>query len=358
MNTFTNILKRGAVTVLFLMTVTFFAHAQDEGTFSFSGSVDTYFRYNLNADNSPVDYDSDGDGEIDDTYYAAPGSSFANKPGFSLGMVNLIAAYDAEKVGFVGDLVFGPRGSEAVFLSTGSANIVNQLYVYWKVTKKLTLTMGNFNTFLGYEVISPTGNFNYSTSYMFSNGPFSHTGLKADIDLGNGLSLMAAVMNPTDATEFNPTNDYVGGAQLGYTNEKGGAWLNTVFSDGSFQIDLTTGWDVTETVYVGANATSASDSFFGAALYLQNSFTESFALGLRGEYFGDKGLGVLTKDESKDESVIDLTLSANYSIGNLTLIPEIRLDSYSEEDVVISDLPAGETTSSLSSFLLAAVYAF
>ncbi len=45
----------------------------------------------------------------------APGTSFANRPGFALGMANLIASYEGEKVGFVADLVFGPRGEEAVF---------------------------------------------------------------------------------------------------------------------------------------------------------------------------------------------------------------------------------------------------
>ena len=47
----------------------------------------------------------------------------------------------------------------------------------------MTVTLGNFNTFLGYEVISPAANFNYSTSYMFSYGPFSHTGMKLDFSV-------------------------------------------------------------------------------------------------------------------------------------------------------------------------------
>ena len=98
------------------------------------------------------------------------------------------------------DLVFGPRGEDAVFLSGtlrpgGSSNIVNQLYVYWNVTKKITLTMGNFNTFLGYEVISPIDNYHYSTSYLFSYGPFSHTGIKSDIVLTEDWSLMLAYLN-------------------------------------------------------------------------------------------------------------------------------------------------------------------
>ncbi|MEP0710422.1 MAG: outer membrane beta-barrel protein, partial [Algoriphagus sp.] len=164
---------------------------------TFSGSVDAYFRTNFNGPNKGENFQS-------------PATSFANLPGFSLGMANIIATYQGEKVGAVADLVFGPRGEDAVFGSplyaggmAGSSQIVNQLYVYWNVSDVVTLTMGNFNTFLGYEVISPTANFNYSTSYMFSYGPFSHTGLKADFALSDNWSLMAAVMNPTDMTEFN-----------------------------------------------------------------------------------------------------------------------------------------------------------
>ena len=124
---------------------------EDEPTFSVAGSIDTYFRSN--------DY--------------APGTSFANKPGFALGMANVILSYEGEKSGFVADFVYGPRGVEAVFNSSGSSNIVNQLYAYLNVSDNFTLTLGNWNTFLGYEVISPVANFNYSTSYMFSYGPFS-----------------------------------------------------------------------------------------------------------------------------------------------------------------------------------------
>ena len=137
-----------------LLAASFIGTAQEkeEKTFSLSGSVDTYFRGNISG------------GEYD----TAPGSSFANQPGFALGMINLVAAYEGEKVGFVADMVYGPRGVDAVFNSVGNSSIVNQLYAYWNVSDKVTLTIGNFNTFLGYEVISPTANFNYSTSYLFS----------------------------------------------------------------------------------------------------------------------------------------------------------------------------------------------
>ena len=51
---------------------------------------------------------------------------------------------------------------------------------------------------------------------MFSSGPLSHTGLKADITLNDDASLMLGVFNTTDYTESQPLNDdYMFGAQFG-----------------------------------------------------------------------------------------------------------------------------------------------
>src|SRR5690554_6701949 len=349
--------------VLFSILFCHYTQAQEESDASpitISGSVDAYFRTNLTAPNK---------GE----YSPAPGTSFANLPGFALGMANVVAAYEGEKVGFVADLVFGPRGADAVFLSTGSANIVNQLYMYWTPVDRLTFTIGNFNTYLGYEVISPTGNFNYSTSYMFSSGPFSHTGLKADLALSENWSLMASVMNPTDYTDFNPLGTYTAGLQLGYENEGGGTWLNFLYGDQdgkldedyglstgetsggtTFQVDLTTGYNVTDAVYLGLNTTYLTTSagelydgstirdaegdaagFYGVAGYVQATTSEKFALGARAEYFSvfnDGGSAIATDPNNGDGNVFAFTLSGNIKPAkNLTLIPELRLDTASEE---------------------------
>ena len=357
----------------------------DASPITLSGSVDAYFRANLTAPNK-------GD------YAQAPGTSFANLPGFALGMANVVAAYEGEKVGFVADLVFGPRGADAVFLSTGSANIVNQLYMYWRPSDNLTFTIGNFNTYLGYEVISPTGNFNYSTSYMFSSGPFSHTGLRADIDLTENWSLMASVMNPTDFTEFNPIGTYTAGLQLGYETDNGGTWLNFLYGDQdgkldedhglvtgeassgtTFQVDVTTGYDATEALYLGLNATYLTTSpgelyngsaivdasgdaagFYGIAGYIQASTSEKFALGARVEYFSvfnNGGSAIATDPIDGDGNVMAFTLSGNIKPAkNLTLIPELRLDTASEESAFINR--SLDPSKSLSSFLLAAVFSF
>jgi len=326
--------------------------AQEEGEtpskFNFSGSVDAYYRANLTAPN--------------DEGANAPLSSFAQHPGFALGMANLIASYEGEKVGFVADLVFGPRGSDAIFESpmySATGNIVNQLYMFWKVSEAVKLTFGNFNTFLGYEVIAPAANFNYSTSYLFSNGPFSHTGLKVDIDLGNSWSAMVAVMNPSDLTEFNPDGEYSLGAQLGYT----GQFLNFLYNQGGFEIDYTGGFDLAEDFYLGLNAAhfSAKDSggsFTGFALYPQYAISETFGLGLRGEYFMEsENFGAIGDvfDQDGDANVLALTLTGSATIGDLILNPEIRLDSASQDVFIDNDLAP---TKNLASVLFAAIYSF
>lgn len=319
--------------------------------FDLSGSIDAYYRVNLDADNRF--------NETTDRPNAAPGSSFANLPGFALGMANIIGSYKGEKIGFVADLVFGPRGTDAIFnspLYSATGNIVNQLYVYWNVHESIKLTFGNFNTFLGYEVISPVGNFNYSTSYLFSYGPFSHTGIKVDIGLTDKLGLTLAAMNPTDQTELNPTGKYAFGAQLGYD----GQYLNFLADSGAIEIDLTGGLDLTDKLYLGINAAYYDHDdlgFAGVALYPRYLASEHFSLGLRAEYFAETGNYGAIGTGLEDSDVFALTLTGSATIGNLTIKPELRLDSASDRSLNFLDkdlLPQKD----LSSFVLAAIYAF
>lgn len=339
LNNFLISTKKIALSLVFaLLSAAIFA--QESPAISLSGSIDTYFRTNLNGPN--------GEDAI------APGSSFANLNGFSLGMANIIASYEGEEMGFVADLVFGPRGTDAIFASpmySATGNIVNQLYAYWNVSDKITLSMGNFNTFLGYEVIAPAANFNYSTSYLFSYGPFSHTGIKADFDLGNDISAMVGVFNPTDMTEFNPTGSYAFGAQLGIK----GQYFNFLSDNGAYELDYTGGFDLSDSFYLGVNAaTYDADGvgFSGMALYPQLATSDNFSIGLRGEYFSEKGdFGAIGTSEI-DSSVFALTLTGSATIGKLLLKPEFRLDSSSDPAFLDTSLSASK---SLSSFLIAAI---
>ena len=100
-------------------------------------------------------------------------------------------------------------------------------------------------------------------------------------------------------------------------------------------------------------------SFAGAAIYPQLTTSESFAIGLRAEYFAETdsfgAIGTSTADG--DASVFAVTLTGSATIGNLMIKPELRLDTASDDSgyFLDSDLMAQK---SLSSFVLAAVYSF
>ena len=317
--------------VVFIGAMTLNAQ-EDAPKLSISGTVDAYYQTYLTAS---------------DDVSGSFGTSFADEAGFALGMANLVLSYEGEKTGVVADLVYGPRGDSAA----GGYNL-NQLYAYWNVSETTTLTAGRFNTYLGYEVISPAGNFNYSTSYLFSSGPFSHVGLKADFALGEDFSLMLAVMNPTD-TNNNTTGDYGFGAQLGYS----GQYLNLYYDNDSvlgFEIDYTGGFDLSDSFFLGINgAYQVSDDagFYGAALYPQLTTSDSFSIGLRGELFG-----LHAKDVDDLPSVFATTLTGSYTVENLTIKPEVRLDSWSNDEPYVD--ADGVAAKGLAAFTVAAIYSF
>ena len=315
-------------------------NAQDDAPkLSVSGTVDVYGTTNT----------VDGTG--------TPGLLIANPDkanGFGLGMANTVFSYDGAKSGVVADIAFGPRADDA-----NMAGAINQLYAYYNLTEKLTVTAGQFNTFLGYEVISPAANFNYSVSYLFNAGPFSHTGVKLDYAASEDLSFLLAVTNAhaitsDDASESGATQY---GAQVGYKGQYlnfiYGAYSETSATDVLF-LDYTGGFDLSESLYLGINAAySYSDDeeagYQGAALYIENTFTEKLALGLRPEFFS-----YTSADDSED--VLALTLTASTQLDdNLKLITELRYDS--SDDYKIEGFGPG-TEKNATALTIAAVYSF
>lgn len=330
-----------------------------------SGSVDTYYKYDFSGKKF-----ANGSSNI--------GTSFANEQNsVSIGMIDLGLKKKIGKVSFVGELSFGPRGqsqsipdaaaapvSGTSFFSNSSFHIQN-LYVSYDLTPKLNVTAGYMATFVGYEVIAPTGNFNYSTSYLFTNGPFQNAGLKATYSFSDKVSLMAGIFNDY-WNVYQSVNDVsTFSAQLMVAPVKGWtAYLNllTGYASGTI-VDLTTTYQITEAFKLGLNAADFSSTkylptggFSGVALYPQFAVSKAVTLGLRGEYFksksGSVGPGV---GAAPGESVTDFTATANIKTGSLTFIPEVRLDNGSKTMFTNRNL---DPTKSASQFVLAAVYAF
>jgi hypothetical protein len=311
----------------------------------FSGSVDTYWKYDFSkTGNIPTSFASD-------------------QNSVSIGMIDLGLKKKVGKAAFVGEMSFGPRSDQSI--PTSGYHIQN-LYVSYDVTDKFNLTAGYMSTFIGYEVISPAGNFNYSTSYLFTNGPFQNAGFKATYAFSDKVSLMAGIFNNywnvyssvrsvgANATASGDVSTF--GAQLMLAPAKGWtAYLNIASGPYSgTELDLTTAYQITDAFKLGLNAADFTTSHFGngfsgAALYPQLAVSKVVTIGLRGEYFDYKNNG---------GNVTAITATANIKAGPLTIIPEVRFDNKSTAFPYTWVDSNNASTNSASQFLIAAVYAF
>jgi hypothetical protein len=281
-------------------------------------------------------------------------------------MIDLGLKKKVGKSAFVGELSFGPRGQTQSIPNgtSGDSYHIQNLYVSYDVTNKLSLAGGYMSTFVGYEVISPVGNFNYSTSYLFTNGPFQNAGVKATYAFTDKISLMVGAFNDNwnAYQSTKKVNNF--GAQLTITPVKGWtAYLNLI--TGGLQgteFDLTTAYQITNAFKIGLNAadykanSGVTGGFTGLALYPQYAVSKEVTLGLRGEYFKTKtGTYTSTAAPAPGENVTAVTFTANIKAGPLALIPEIRLDNGSADAFKNH---SGDPAKTASQFVLAAVYAF
>ncbi len=340
------------------------AFSQDSTkTLTITGGVDAYYRHNF-ANNGTNNY-----------------TSFTNsQSSFELGMASIRADASAMsgKVGATIDLGFGRRAEEFSYndgvTAAGkngfvSLSNIKQLYITYAPSSSVKFTMGKFGTHVGYELLDAPLNRNYSMSYMFTNGPFFHTGLKADVTAGP-VGFMLGVTNFTDqATSTIPTKSLIGQVSGGTSDGKFKAFFNYVGSYGSntksipgglkslSQYDLVLTSVLSSKFNIGFNATVqsrdngiASGSWKGAALYLNVDPSEAVGLTLRSEYISDKKMIYFGT-----EHIFANTLSLNYRVGPFTLIPELRIES-SQSPIFVKN--NGDDSKSTATALLAAVYKF
>jgi hypothetical protein len=309
-----------------------------------------------------------------DTYYKDDFSGHANIPtsfasdnnSVSIGMIDLGLKKTVGNASFVGELSFGPRSDESI--PTAGYHIQN-LYVSYNLTSKLNATAGYMSTFIGYEVISPASNFNYSTSYLFTNGPFQNAGFKLTYTFSDKVSLMAGIFNDEWNAYTSEHDVLTFGAQLTVTPVKNWTlYLNVATGPTSgTEFDLTTAYQITSAFKLGLNAASFTTAHYGAgfggvALYPQLAVSKVVTLGLREEYFkayaGTDASTYAVAGPIGGGSVIGSTLTANIKAGPLTFIPEVRLDNVNKQQYSTFTNSDGAPSTSASQFVLAAVYAF
>jgi hypothetical protein len=318
-----------------------------------SGSVDVYYRYNFNnPKNLP---------------YNSFTSFTKSNNSFELGMASLKIDHSFGKLSASIDLGFGRRAEEFAYNDANTVLAIKQAYFSYAPSAVIKFTLGTWATHVGYEMLDPYLNRNYSMSYMFTNGPFSHTGIKADISLGGKNTLMIGVSNPTDfrlASSMPKT--FIAQFSTASKDDKLKAYFN--FAGGKqtksktvTQGDIVATYTVTGKCSIGVNGTlqsvklkdsigkSTTSNWSGAAVYVNVDPVNWFGLTLRTEYIGDKDdyLGL--------KNAFAATLSANFKIDNLTIIPEFRFDKTGN---TIFYKNATASTTSTATFIVAATYHF
>lgn len=313
-----------------------------------SGYVDSYYFYNFNG--TTTNLGASGFERIFDH----------NANSFQVGMAQLKTTYTTDKVEGVIDLAFGNHGDLANYgnaksplgLEFGSSGLaIKQAYISWNMSSKLKLTAGQYGTNIGYEVIDAPVNFNYSLSNLFGNGPFYHTGIKLDYSVSDKFGLMLGITNGLDTKEdFNKKKGIQGQVFL-QPVANWSVYLNYFGSDEGIEtknytqwFDLATSYQITDNFLVGLNATRGNNvvgHWAGAALYLNNKFTEKFSLGARIEHFDNKKGGIYLVDaDGNGVSTTGITLTGSFNISdNLILKPEYRFDSYNHGDRDTFQLP-------------------
>ena len=146
----------------------------------FTCAADAYYRYDL------------GESAANNR------TSFTNTHNsFELGMISVKAEHSAGRVGMVADIGLGKRAEEFSYADDRTRFIIKQLNLSYTFKKGVKVTAGSWATHVGYELVDAYANRNYSMSYLFSYGPFFHTGVRAEKTFGKS-GVMLGIANPTD----------------------------------------------------------------------------------------------------------------------------------------------------------------
>ena len=286
-------------------------------------------------------------------------------------MVSAKVDYAYKKFSLTADLGAGKRAEEFAYNDKGVFSYVKQLYASYAPKDWLKLTAGTWATHVGYELVDPYANRNYSMSYMFSYGPFLHTGVKADLTFGTS-GFMVGIANPTDyrkAPSGSKKFILLQWSQL--INEDVKLYLNYVGgqrpgdSAKTKQIDLVVTAKINDELGLGFNGTvnsiklqtnnnyAAASSWSGAAVYLNYDPAEKVGLTLRSEVFNDKNQLSALGSALTGTSILANTLSANIKLGKFTLIPELRHETAGKNIYFAKD---GASKNSDVSFLIGAYF--
>ncbi len=224
-----------------------------------------------------------------------------------------------------------------------------QLYVevFAPIGNGITAKLGHFYTTIGNEVVTSPDNFFYSHAYtMLYAEPFTHTGALFSYDINDNFSINGgAVMGWDNMTENAGAWSFLGGGSWTSDSEASSVTVQLISGNQSdTESGNTTMYSIVATHDITDNfhyllqhdfgtqkySNGESDNWFGINQYFTYDINSKLSVGLRAEWFNDKGNARVSNTGA---NYLAASVGLNYSpLSWFKLRPEIRYD-WADEDV-------------------------
>jgi len=324
-------------------------------TVTVDGLVDTYYSYNFTnpgvSSNTSYWYNSTSDS-------------------YNLGLAE--AKLTATQGQASGHLVLAYGEETSLGLEAPGIDVL-QAYVAYN-PGQWTFNFGKFVTWMGYEVIESTGNWNYSHSLLFGALPYWHTGFSANYAPSSTFNATVYVTDGVNTTSATPLGKTYG-LELAITpNSLWNITLNGIMSPYSSASTLL-GPGPTESAFVGEAivvykptslwsfaldgqygtygvSSGTSPSYFGIALYGKYQIQSDWDAVLRLEYINDAdddAIGLYGNTDAPGNAFTgdEATLTIEHDFTtNLIARLEGRLDMASYDGSAADVFATGGTPSS------------
>ena len=320
-------------------------------------------------------------GYVAAAYYHSNGYStdheFDNKHDtFQLDQAALTIAYQP-KEGF-GALVTIAAGEDMKILNAAEGNNAHTFDVVQGFVQYIggpvTVIAGKYVTLAGAEVIAPTGNSNFSRSFLFYAEPLTHTGIRATYALSETLSIVGGVNNGWNYSSLTTSGSKTGEVGLAWTPIKAFALAAQAYvgKDPTFDaqrtlVDAVATYNASDALTLilsfdwGKQKRQKSGdpdlNWNGAAFYTNYALNAQWRVSARLEYLDDKegfvtGTGIA-------QTLKEGTVTFGYDpIKNFELRIEGRYDKSTQPTFVRSIKPLNLLANSQTGFALQGIYKF
>jgi len=253
---------------------------------TFNAMIDGYYEYNFNKPIIPAGGSSAG--------HIQYRNFDISDNAFTLGLAELgvsKAATDASRLGFTVKLGYGQTPSEITGSADGNSLNVLQAYGTFLIpvgAKDLTVNVGKFVTHMGYEVIEPELNYNYSRSDLFTIFiPYYAAGVSASYPLSPTVTATGFVENGWNNATYDNNVSKAFGFSLAFApSPKWSLTLNGLASSEPDSYGTTVGTSQDESAQSGLTFNRAKNTVEPILTY---NFTPAFSATVDANFDFGKG---------------------------------------------------------------------